>query len=109
MVPARGCVGGGVSATAVEAQTNAPCPPPCSPQRGFSAAAANEDLHLGAESEEGEFAPAPDFEFLPTEPTYMTKLTFSEAGVQAMLKQPSNDKEKVRSHFNVTSAVRMYD
>jgi hypothetical protein len=31
----------------------------------------------------------------------MTKLTFSEAGVQAMLKHPSDDKEKVRSHFNV--------
>jgi hypothetical protein len=66
-------------------------------------------LFADAEGEEGEFAPAPELAFVPTEPTYMTTLTFSEAGVQAMLRaEPSKDKEKVRSQLTESPCTRRY-
>jgi hypothetical protein len=53
-------------------------------------------LASGAEGEEGEFAPEiVEVVFESSAPTYMTTLTFSEKGVQAMLKQDI-DREKVR-------------
>ena len=50
---------------------------------------------LGAEAEEGEFAPSDEIKFESSEPQYMTTLTFSEAGLQAMIKADIN-LEKVR-------------
>lgn len=50
---------------------------------------------LGAEAEEGEFAPSDEIKFESSEPRYMTTLTFSEAGLQAMIKADIN-REKVR-------------
>ena len=50
---------------------------------------------LGAEAEEGEFAPSDAIKFESSEPRYMTTLTFSEAGLQAMIKADIN-REKVR-------------
>ena len=50
---------------------------------------------LGAEAEELEFAPD-DEEFVAAEPLFMTTLTFSEEGIQAMLKKKM-DREKVRT------------
>eukprot|EP00227_Mantoniella_beaufortii_P016362 CAMPEP_0197575056 /NCGR_PEP_ID=MMETSP1326-20131121/591_1 /TAXON_ID=1155430 /ORGANISM="Genus nov. species nov., Strain RCC2288" /LENGTH=177 /DNA_ID=CAMNT_0043137755 /DNA_START=33 /DNA_END=566 /DNA_ORIENTATION=+ len=55
--------------------------------RGYSAS-------LGAEEEEGEFAPVPE-EFVPAEPLFMTTLTFSEHGIQAMLKKNINREKSV--------------
>ena len=53
-------------------------------------------LAAGAEGEEGEFAPElAEVAFESEEPTFMTTLTFSEKGVQAMLKEDI-DREKVR-------------
>ena len=53
-------------------------------------------LAAGAEGEEGEFAPElAEVAFESSEPTFMTTLTFSEKGVQAMLKEDI-DREKVR-------------
>ena len=49
---------------------------------------------LGAEAEEGEFAPSDEIKFESSEPRYMTTLTFSEAGLQAMIKADI-DREKV--------------
>ena len=47
-----------------------------------------------AEAEEGEFAPSDEIKFESSEPRYMTTLTFSEAGLQAMIKADI-DREKV--------------
>ncbi len=52
-------------------------------------------LAAGAEGEEGEFAPSDEIKFESSEPRYMTTLTFSEAGLQAMIKK-NIDREKVR-------------
>ena len=52
-------------------------------------------LAAGAEGEEGEFAPSDEIKFESSEPRYMTTLTFSEAGLQAMIKRDI-DREKVR-------------
>lgn len=52
-------------------------------------------LAAGAEGEEGEFAPSDEIKFESSEPRYMTTLTFSEAGLQAMIKKDI-DREKVR-------------
>jgi len=52
-------------------------------------------LAAGAEGEESEFAPSDEIKFESSEPRYMTTLTFSEAGLQAMIKKDI-DREKVR-------------
>ena len=53
-------------------------------------------LAAGAEGEEGEFAPElAEVAFESETPTYMTTLTFSEKGIQQMLKNDM-DREKVR-------------
>jgi hypothetical protein len=55
-------------------------------------------LAEGAETEEGEFSQHTDAEvaFEVSEPTFMTTLTFSEAGVKAMIDKDI-DREKVRA------------
>jgi hypothetical protein len=53
-------------------------------------------LAEGAETEEDEFSPAEEVRFEPGEPTFMTKLTFSEEGVKAMI-ESEIDREKVRA------------
>ena len=65
----------------------------------------NSSLAAGAEGEEGEFAPElAEVEFESELPTYMTTLTFSEKGIQAMLKKDM-DREKVReSHAHPSVA-----
>lgn len=58
-------------------------------------------LAAGAETEEGEFAPVAEVTFESSEPTFMTTLTFSEKGVQAMLMEDV-DREKVRDTHTCT-------
>lgn len=53
-------------------------------------------LAEGAETEEDEFSPAEDVRFEPGEPTFMTRLTFSEEGIKAMI-ESEIDREKVRA------------
>lgn len=55
-------------------------------------------LAEGAETEEGEFSQHTDAEvaFEVSEPTFMTTLTFSEAGIKAMIDRDI-DREKVRA------------
>lgn len=62
-------------------------------------------LAEGAEGEEGEFAPElAEVEFEKGSPTFMTKLTFSEKGLQAMIKADI-DREKVCDDHPKTSLL----
>ena len=62
-------------------------------------------LAAGAEGEEGEFAPSDEIKFESSEPRYMTTLTFSEAGLQAMIKKDI-DREKVRPQTREFRGIR---
>lgn len=62
-------------------------------------------LAAGAEGEEGEFAPVAEVAFESSEPTFMTTLTFSEKGVQAMLREDI-DREKVRDAHTRTRTAK---
>ena len=64
-------------------------------------------LAAGAEGEEGEFAPSDEIKFESSEPRYMTTLTFSEAGLQAMIKKDI-DREKVRPQTREFRGIHRY-